>query len=109
MASNAPRKSLPRDEDFERKVKSARVNDPVDLAASPVSRFSSYKELRQFHDNVWDDVLPTNEYKLYVLVRFLMAARIAGATFNESGISWPKKQLFFSFLIAVLIDCFVIM
>jgi len=98
MASKAPRKSPPRDEYVEHKAKTARADDPVDLSASAVSRFSSYADLLWFHNKAWDDVLPTDEYKLYVLVRFLMAARIAGSSFNESGVKWFKRLSCFFFL-----------
>ena len=98
MPSTASRRSPLRAEDMERKAKTARRLSPIVVEDTPSSRFSSFEELVLFHNKVWDDVLATGEYKLYVLVLFLWAARMAGSNFEESEVHIIILAMFFVLL-----------
>ena len=98
MAASLPRKASPCANDTERQTKNARIDDEVALVPNPTRFFKSFEDLIWFHRRGWDDVLESGEYKLYVIVLFLWAARVAGSDFIETGVHSEKYLPFRLFL-----------
>ena len=91
MSTNASQKRSSCTEDTTRNTKTARAKSPVVVEPIPISRFSTYEAVLAIRNMVWGEAVKSGEYKLYVLVLFLWAARIAGSSFNESGVSMSKR------------------
>jgi len=91
MSSYASRKRPPRAEHDESKTKTARANSPIVLEPMSTPRFETYEALALFRDMVWREAVKSGQYKLYVLALFLWAARIAGSSFDESGVKVPRR------------------
>jgi hypothetical protein len=69
-----------------RETKTARANTRIVLEPTTTPRFSTFEALDSSRKAVWGEAAKSGEYKLYVLVLFLWAARVAGATFEEPGV-----------------------
>jgi len=93
MSSNAALKRSPCAKGSTRQTKTSRVESLIVLEPTTPPRFTTFEALDSFRKAVWGEAVKSGEYKLYVIVLFLWAARVAGSSFDESGV-YASKSLY---------------